>query len=87
MLQNAYFLAKISADTVENEQHFAEILPIREEASCVADCAAMLLPAVQVVKDHNFDIVVGTPGRVGSVQPAPALCEAVPAWYVCENQK
>ena len=29
MLQNAYFLAKIGADTAENEQHFAEILPIR----------------------------------------------------------
>ena len=28
MLQNAYFLAKIGADTPENEQHFAEILPI-----------------------------------------------------------
>ena len=28
MLQNAYFLAKIGADTAENEQHFAEILPI-----------------------------------------------------------
>ena len=28
MLQNAYFLAKISADTAENEQHFAKILPI-----------------------------------------------------------
>ena len=28
MLQNAYFLAKIEADTAENEQHFAEILPI-----------------------------------------------------------
>ena len=27
MLQNAYFLAKIEADTAENEQHFAEILP------------------------------------------------------------
>ena len=27
MLQNAYFLAKISADTAKNEQHFAEILP------------------------------------------------------------
>ena len=27
MLQNAYLLAKIGADTVENEQHFAEILP------------------------------------------------------------
>ena len=28
MLQDAYFLAKIGADTAENEQHFAEILPI-----------------------------------------------------------
>ena len=28
MLQNAYFLAKIGADTAENKQHFAEILPI-----------------------------------------------------------
>ena len=27
MLENAYFLAKIGADTAENEQHFAEILP------------------------------------------------------------
>ena len=27
MLQNAYFLAKIGANTAENEQHFAEILP------------------------------------------------------------
>ena len=26
MLQNSYFLAKIGADTAENEQHFAEIL-------------------------------------------------------------
>ena len=25
MLQNAYFLAKLGADTAENEQHFAEI--------------------------------------------------------------
>ena len=25
MLQNAYFRAKIGADTAENEQHFAEI--------------------------------------------------------------
>ena len=27
MLQNAYFLAKIGADTAGNEQHLAEILP------------------------------------------------------------
>ena len=28
MLQNVYFLAKIGAGTAENEQHFANILPI-----------------------------------------------------------
>ena len=28
MLQNACFLAKFGADTAENEQHLAEILPI-----------------------------------------------------------
>ena len=28
MLQNAYLVAKIGADTAENEQHLAEILPI-----------------------------------------------------------
>ena len=28
MLTNAYLLAKIGVDTAENEQHFAEILPI-----------------------------------------------------------
>ena len=27
MLQNAHLLVKIGADTAENEQHFAEILP------------------------------------------------------------
>ena len=27
MLQNAYLVAKIGADTAENEQHVAEILP------------------------------------------------------------
>ena len=32
MLENAYFLAKIGADTAENEQHFAEVL-IRPSAA------------------------------------------------------
>ena len=32
MLKNAYFLAKIGADTAENEQHFAEILPAARRA-------------------------------------------------------
>ena len=29
MLQSAYLLANIRADTAENEQHFAEILPTK----------------------------------------------------------
>ena len=52
MLQNAYLLAKIGADTAENEQHFAEILPkignrgnrrqlrVRMRAACPAPRAA-----------------------------------------------
>ena len=56
MLQNAYFLAKIGADTAENEQHFAEILPkagnyptgprcpehrLAEAAAVAASCATV----------------------------------------------
>ena len=41
MLQNAYFLAKIGADTAENEQHFAEILPIGRR---VADRGTLRYP-------------------------------------------
>ena len=32
MLQNAYFVAKIGADTAKNEQRFAERLSARREA-------------------------------------------------------
>ena len=40
MLQNAYFVAKIGADTAENEQHTAEILPIRPcEPACMSGAA------------------------------------------------
>ena len=38
MLKNAYFLAKIGADTAENEQHFAEILPIGRRVADWWDC-------------------------------------------------
>ena len=36
MLQNEYFLAKIGADTAENEQHLAEILPKTKRAQGAA---------------------------------------------------
>ena len=45
MLSNAYFLAKIGADTAENEQHFAEILPIGRR---VADRVPCMLSASRV---------------------------------------
>ena len=41
MLQNAYFLSKLGADTAENEQHFAEILPIGRR---VAELQPLLQP-------------------------------------------
>ena len=38
MLKNTYLHANIGADTVENEQHFAEILPIgRRVAAPIED--------------------------------------------------
>ena len=50
--QNAYFLAKIGADTAENEQHFAEILPktgdhaiMRTPSKCTS--AAAMRPALR----------------------------------------
>ena len=47
MLQNAYFLAKIGADTAENEQHFAEILPIGRRVAdrCRSEEGLRRLPA------------------------------------------
>ena len=35
MLQNAYLLAKIGADTAENERKFAEILPKTDNAAAL----------------------------------------------------
>ena len=49
MLQNAYFLAKIGADTAENEQHFAEILPIGRRVADRCDGRPSDWRAVRVV--------------------------------------
>ena len=46
MLQNAYLVAKIGADTAENEQHFAEILPT-DALDGVEDEDARLVAAVR----------------------------------------
>ena len=44
MLKNAYFLAKIGADTAENEQQFAEILPIDRRVAALT-AASPVMPA------------------------------------------
>ena len=71
MLQNAYFLAKIGADTAENEQHFAEILPIGRR---VAD-----RPTEGQMRQGACPWRLGFPGaatsgtRPGDVRPAAPL--------------
>ena len=45
MPQNAYLLAKIGADTAENEQHFAEFLPIGRRVVLVVGVELELPPA------------------------------------------
>ena len=60
MLQNAYFLAKIGADTAENEQHFAEIcqklattLRVRRaDGAALGHNRVVQLPAISVSKSR-----------------------------------
>ena len=48
MLKNTYLYAKIGADTAENEQHCAEILPIGPRVAARAtDCPPEMLASVQ----------------------------------------
>ena len=72
MLQNAYFLAKIGADTAENEQHSAEILP-----------KAALLWAVSApgfaVPGIRAGALVAGETRAGRAECRPGLAEA-PLW-------
>ena len=57
MLQNAYFLAKIGADTAENEQHFAEILPIgRRVAVALGEKRSMAVATSQVASSRSAGI-------------------------------
>ena len=44
MLQNGTFFAKIGADTAENEQHFANILPKFCRSAVVSPTGAMTSP-------------------------------------------
>ena len=45
MLQNAYFLAKIGADTAENKQHFAEF--------CQKLATTLVLDKPQALENHG----------------------------------
>ena len=56
MLKNTYFLAKIGADTAENEQHFAEILPKTGN-----------YPTGRVVVVHNVCLSTALPVEVALV--------------------
>ena len=60
MLQNAYLLAKIGADTAENERNLAEILPIK-----LATALRGRPRVAQVPRDEEEDRRVGVaaPGR------------------------
>ena len=60
MLTNAYFLAKNGADTAENEQHFAEILPkIGNYPAVHARCGAAVLGVALAAEDAAFGSACG----------------------------
>ena len=64
MLQNAYFLAKIGADTAENERNFAGILPIgrcKPDASGPRD--GLELHRVDHATNAKHDIAPEVPSR------------------------
>ena len=59
MLQNAYLLAKIGADTAENEQHFAEILPTD---ALWRLCRIRRGPALDLARDSPAAARLAAPG-------------------------
>ena len=73
MLQNAYFLAKIGADTAKNEQHFAEILPSEpsEPDGEAPRAASAPLGAEALVGRRRFHPARGA--AEGAVPGAPGL--------------
>ena len=77
MLKNAYLLAKIGADTAENERHFAENLPkigssaASTQAPVVLVEAAFLHGAVAVAPVAP-DVHLGSHFRFGAI-PIPKV--------------
>ena len=70
MLQNAYFLAKIGADTAENEQQFAEILPIDRRVAARRHAPSPLALAQQLGRRA---LVLRALLGVGAARLGPAL--------------
>ena len=72
MLQNAYFLAKIGADTAENEQHFAENLP---KTGCRAICHVpfFLSPETRPDVPKTVKLNLNAAGVAAKVAPNGAL--------------
>ena len=67
MLKNAYLLAEVGADTAENKQHFAEILPKTGN-----------YPTGRCGRERRSEVVVAgarpaRPRGGGGVGPRPAL--------------
>ena len=67
MLQNAYFLAKIGADTAENERNFAEILPKIGNYPTRRAAVALPTPSLRTsgVRPSTY---VGSPTQLSSYQ-------------------
>ena len=61
MLQNAYLVAKIGADTAENEQQFAEILPIGRIGR---SCFWAVLTTGELGEDDMFRRIVSSFGAI-----------------------
>ena len=73
MLQNAYLLAKIDADTAENEQHFAEILPISRRVTDRLHPGALTAGIRSAIgrAAARRDMIVRTPYKFDSVMFSP----------------
>ena len=71
MLQNAYLVAKIGADTAENEQHSAEILPTDERLnfwsiSSDGRVSNWRLMKNRIESEENFELKLQGAGEVSS---------------------
>ena len=67
MLQNAYLLAKIGADTAENEQNFAENLPKTDNYHTGLYPMQQLASHAEVERDQLHGLLVGA-----AAAPLPA---------------